>query len=53
MTASLDVCAVGVYLRQVGGAVANEVDEHGNDDLILFEFNSSLFYFYTIRFNYD
>ena len=24
----LDVCAVGVDLRQVGGAVADEVDEH-------------------------
>jgi len=25
----LDVCAVGIYLRQVRGAVADEVDEHG------------------------
>ena len=28
MSARLDVCAVGVYLRQVRGAVADEVDEH-------------------------
>jgi hypothetical protein len=28
MSARLDVCAVGVYLRQVGGAVADEVDGH-------------------------
>ena len=28
MSVRLDVCAVGVYLRQVGGAVADEVDEH-------------------------
>ena len=28
MTMSLDVCAVGVDLRQVRGAVADEVDEH-------------------------
>jgi hypothetical protein len=25
----LDVCAVGVNLRQVRGAVADEVDKHG------------------------
>ena len=36
VSARLDVCAVGVDLRQVRGAVAGEVDEHERDDLILF-----------------
>ena len=33
VSARLDVCAVGVDLRQVRGAVADEVDEHLPADL--------------------
>ena len=35
MSARLDVCAVGVDLRQVRGAVADEVDGHGYQDFRL------------------
>jgi hypothetical protein len=34
MPAKLNVCAVSINLRQIGWAVANEVDEHLLADLV-------------------
>ena len=39
VAARLDVCAVGVDLRQVGRAVTDEVDKHGLQVSCIFAWN--------------